>query len=104
MIHLTQSQCIFERTDHPGVSFLTIWSENGDGSDLVKFSTGARFPRHDHEGREEIMMLSGRIRFGDLILCAGDYLKIGPGEEHDAVALEDSSFFLSHQGASLILE
>lgn len=104
MIHLTESNRKFETTDHPGVTFFTIWGENGDGSDLVKFTTGARFPRHDHEGREEILMLSGRIRFGDLVLAAGDYLKIGPGEEHDAVALEDSTFFLSHQGSSLILE
>ncbi|MGY2374717.1 cupin domain-containing protein [Pseudomonas sp. SDO524_S393] len=104
MIHLTESQRVFESTEHPGVSFLSIWGENGDGSELVKFTTGARFPLHDHEGREEIMMLSGRIRFGDLVLAAGDYLKIGPGEEHDAVALEDASFFLSHQGASLIKE
>lgn len=104
MIHLTQSNRQFEKTEHPGVSFLTVWGENGDGSDFVQFSSGARFPRHDHEGREEILMLSGKIRFGDVVLSAGDYLKLGPGEEHDAVALEDSTFFLSHQGASLIKE
>ncbi|TRN92118.1 hypothetical protein DT385_01480 [Pseudomonas syringae] len=80
MIHLTESKRNFESTEHPGVSFLSIWGENGDGSDIVKFSAGARFPRHDHEGREEILMLSGRIRFGDLVLSAGDYLKLGPGE------------------------
>jgi len=101
---LTESKRNFESTEHPGVSFLSIWGENGDGSDIVKFSAGARIPRHDHEGREEILMLSGRIRFGDLVLSAGDYLKLGPGEERDAVALEDSTFFLSHQGGSLILE
>lgn len=104
MIHLIESNRKFEDTDYPGVSFLTIWSESGDGSDLVKFQPGARFPHHDHEGREEILMLSGRIRFGDIILSSGDYLKLGPGEEHDAVALEESVFFLSHQGSSLILE
>lgn len=104
MIHLKESQREFQSTDHPGVSYLTIWGDNGDGSDLLKFSAGARFPRHDHEGREEIMMLSGRIRFGELVLSAGDYLKIGPGEEHDAVALEDSTFFLSHQGSTLMRE
>jgi quercetin dioxygenase-like cupin family protein len=49
-------------------------------------------------------MISGRIRFGDLELSAGDYLKIGPGEQHDAVALEDSLFFLAHLGGAMIKE
>jgi len=49
-------------------------------------------------------MLSGRIRFGDLVLSAGDYLRIGPGEEHDAVALEDSVFFIAHLGGAVIKE
>ncbi|MDR9752605.1 cupin domain-containing protein [Pseudomonas sp. SZMC_28357] len=104
MIHLTRATREFQDTDIPGVRFSSAWGENGDGSDFVAFTAGARFPLHDHEGREEILMMSGRIRFGDLELSAGDYLKIGPGEEHDAVALEDSTFFLSHIGGSVIKE
>lgn len=102
MLHLTKAIRSFKETGLPGISSSVVWGENGNGSDFVAFKSGARFPLHDHEGPEEILMLEGRIRFGDLILSAGDYLKIGPGEEHDAEALEDSVFFLAHLGGAII--
>jgi len=104
MIHLTKATREFQDTDIPGVRFSTVWSENGESSEFLEFSAGARFPLHDHEGREEILMISGQIRFGDLVLSAGDYLKIGPGETHDAEALEHSTFFLSHVGGAVFPE
>ena len=104
MIHVTKSALQFVESGLPGIRVSSIWGENGNGSDFIEFKAGARFPQHDHEGPEEILLLSGRIRFGDLILSAGDYLKIGPGEEHDAEALEDSVFFLAHLGGAIIKE
>jgi quercetin dioxygenase-like cupin family protein len=47
-------------------------------------------------------MLSGRIRFGDIVVSTGDYLKAGPGDVHDAEALEDSVFFIAHVGGAVI--
>ena len=104
MLHFPKGAHHFEDTGIPGIRSSLIWNENGNGSDVIEFKAGARFPRHDHEGPEEILMLSGRIRFGDLVLSAGDYLRIGPGEEHDAVALEDSVFFIAHLGGAVIKE
>jgi quercetin dioxygenase-like cupin family protein len=104
MIHFTNAQRQFAETGIHGIRFASIWGENGNGSDFIEFRAGARFPLHDHEGPEEILMISGRIRFGDLELSAGDYLKTGPGEQHDAVALEDSLFFLAHLGGAVIKE
>jgi quercetin dioxygenase-like cupin family protein len=49
-------------------------------------------------------VLSGRIRFGDLMLSAGDYMWIGRGKEHDAEALEDSLSFIAHQSGAVIKE
>lgn len=104
MIHITKAALQFVDTGLPGIRVFSIWGEDGNGSDFIEFKAGAHFPLHDHEGPEEILMLSGRIRFGNLILSAGDYLKIGPGEEHDAEALEDSVFFLAHLGGAIIKE
>ncbi|AYF90619.1 hypothetical protein D6Z43_27070 [Pseudomonas sp. DY-1] len=104
MIHLTQASRQFTEIGLPGIRVATVWGENGNGSDFIEFKAGTRFPIHDHEGPEEILMLSGRIRFGDLVLSAGDYLRIGSGEEHDAEALEDSVFFLAHIGGAVIKE
>lgn len=47
-------------------------------------------------------MISGKIRFGDIVVSAGDYLSAGPGDVHDAEALEDSVFFVAHVGGTVI--
>jgi hypothetical protein len=47
-------------------------------------------------------VLSGRIPFGELVLQAGDFLKVGPGEEHDAHAFEDSLFLSPHRGGVML--
>jgi quercetin dioxygenase-like cupin family protein len=92
----------FVETGVPGVTSSPIWGENGNGSDFIAFKAGARFPLHDHEGREEIIMVSGKIRFGELVVSAGDYITAGPGDVHDAEALEDSVFFIAHVGGPVI--
>lgn len=104
MIHLAHTARQFAETGLPGIRVASAWGENGTGADFIEFKAGSRFPRHDHEGPEQILMLSGRIRFGDLVLSSGDYLTIGPGEQHDAEALEDSVFFLAHEGGAIITE
>ncbi|WP_166367229.1 cupin domain-containing protein [Pseudomonas akapageensis] len=104
MLHYTKTARQFSETGFPGIRSSAIWGENGNGSDFIEFKAGARFPLHDHEGQEEVLILSGRIRMGDLVMEAGDYLKIGPGEEHDAEALEDTLFFLVHLGGIVIKE
>jgi anti-sigma factor ChrR (cupin superfamily) len=100
MIHFPKAHRQFVETGFEGIRSATIWNENGNGSDFIEFKAGAIFPVHDHEGPEELLVLSGSIRFGDL--SAGDYMRIGPGEEHDAEALEDSMFFIAHLGGAII--
>ncbi|WOD14497.1 cupin domain-containing protein [Paraburkholderia kirstenboschensis] len=102
MLHLTKAARQFAETSFPGIRSCVVWGENGEGADIVEFKAGARFPLHDHEAPEQVLMLSRRIRFGNVVLSAGDYLKIGPGEEHDAEALEDSLFFLAHEGGIVL--
>ena len=101
--HLTKAaRRPFAETGFPGVTCSTIWSENGNGSDFIAFKAGARFPLHDHEGPEEIVILAGKIRFGDKVVSAGDYLKAGPGDVHDTEVLEDSVFFIAHVGGAVV--
>ena len=101
--HLSQAaRRPFMETGFPGITSSVIWSENRNGSDFIALKDGARFPLHDHEGREEIIMLSGKVRFGDIVVSAGDYLTAGPGDVHDSEALEDSVFFIAHVGGAVI--
>jgi quercetin dioxygenase-like cupin family protein len=81
-----------------GMRVATVWNENDDGSYFVQFAEGTRFPMHDHDGWEQILMLSGRIRFGDTELAAGDTLLLKQGDRHDALALTDATFFVAHRG------
>ncbi|WP_119419088.1 cupin domain-containing protein [Desertibaculum subflavum] len=92
----------FAETGFPGVTISPIWNENGNGADFIAFKAGAVFPNHDHEGLEEIYMISGKIRFGDIVISAGDYLSAGPGDVHDAEALEDTVFYITHVGGPVI--
>lgn len=48
-------------------------------------------------------MLAGRIRFGEFVVAAGDYITAGPGDVHDAEALEDSVFFIAHVSGAVSL-
>ena len=103
MIKNSQSGRQFVETGFPGIRACVVWQENGEGADFFEFKAGARFPLHDHEGPEQILVLSGRIRSGDLVLAAGDYLMMGPSEVHEVEALEDSVFFSPHKGGVVLI-
>ena len=77
---------------------------SGGRSSVVRLAQGARFPRHAHEGTEEVVVLAGIVRIGGLELATGDYLYTEAGEEHDVFALSDATLFVSSQKATPVLE
>ena len=92
-------------TGHAGVDrSLFRNNEAGGRSSVVRLAAGARFPRHRHEGTEEVVVLSGTVRIGGVELEPGDYLFTTPGEEHDVVALTDATIFVSSQRATPLVE
>jgi len=85
-------------TDYPGIErSLFRNNETGGRSSVVRLARGSRFPRHTHQGSEEVVVLSGTVSIGGVELSAGDYLFTSPGEEHDVVAVSDASIFVSSQ-------
>ena len=56
------------------------------GTALLRFSAGGRSPAHRHPGGEDLYVMSGRLRVGDVVLHAGDFLHTAPGGVHDAQA------------------
>ncbi|HVE48349.1 MAG TPA: cupin domain-containing protein [Casimicrobiaceae bacterium] len=92
-------------TDFAGIERSLIRNnETGGRSSIVRLSQGSRFPRHAHEGTEEVVVLAGAVRIGGIELASGDYLFTSPGEEHDVVALSDAAIFVSSQKRTPILE
>jgi len=98
MILERQNERLWADAPIAGMRVATVWNDNTDGSYFVEFKEGARFPMHDHDGWEQILMLSGLVRFGDIELAAGDALLLRPGDVHGALALTDATFFVAHRG------
>ncbi len=95
----------WKATDYSGIErSLFRNNESGGRSSVLRLRAGSRFPRHRHEGSEEVVVLAGRVSLGGLELAEGDYLFTTPGEEHDVVALTDSVIFVSSQRATPIVE
>jgi quercetin dioxygenase-like cupin family protein len=70
----------------------------------VRLAQGSRFPRHAHQGTEEVVVLVGIVSIGGIELAPGDYLFTSPGEEHDVVAITDATIFVSSQKATPVVE
>jgi len=88
-----------------GIEFCEL-RQNGTngGAGLVQLVKGARFPSHDHPGWEEALILCGAVTIGGNRLVEGDYLFTEAGEIHDAVAEEDTIFYVSSEKGIDIIE
>lgn len=64
--------------------------EEGAGTAFLQFDEGAVSHEHRHPAGEEMYVISGKLKVGDLTITAGDYLRTPPGEVHEVRALADS--------------
>jgi quercetin dioxygenase-like cupin family protein len=96
----------WKATDYPGIErSLFRNNETGGRSSVVRLTQGSRFPRHAHEGSEEVVVLAGTVRIGGVELGAGDYLFTSPGEEHDVVGVSHTAtIFVSSQKGTPVVE
>jgi quercetin dioxygenase-like cupin family protein len=88
----------------PGMEVCVV-SEHGDGgmSLFVKLQPGAKVPRHSHLGREESLIVHGRVDVGGQVACAGDYVNMTTGEQHEVRAEEETIFFVVvNQGYTVV--
>lgn len=88
-----------------GIEFCGL-RQNGTngGAGLVRLKKGARFPTHHHPGWEEALIISGVVNIGGNRLVEGDYLYTAAGETHDALAEEETVFYVSSEQGIEILE
>ena len=95
----------WKATDYPGIQRSLFRNNDAGGrSSVVRLTGGSRFPRHAHEGTEEVVVLAGTVRIGGVELNAGDYLFTSAGEEHDVVAVSDAAIFVSSQRRTPVVE
>jgi len=99
MILIQQDARQWSTTDFPGVENCQIWSGGeGDAGYLARFAAGASFPRHGHEGWEQIVILQGSIRFNEVELRVGDVLQVEASDEHEAYAIEETVLCVTRHG------
>jgi quercetin dioxygenase-like cupin family protein len=79
----------------PGME-VCVLSDHGDGgvSLLVKLQPGAKVPLHDHLGREDSMILQGKVDLGGRFAGPGDYMSMHTGEQHEVRAAEETILFV----------
>ena len=95
----------WKATDYSGIErSLFRNNEVGGRSSVVRLVRGSRFPRHAHEGTEEVVVLIGIVNIGGVELGPGDYLFTSPGEEHDVLAVSDAVIFVSSQKSTPIVQ
>ncbi|MCU6498337.1 TetR family transcriptional regulator [Rugamonas sp. A1-17] len=64
MILVQQAQRNWRDSGIAGVQTCSIWTGNdGDGGYLAKFQAGARFPKHAHDGWEQILVMEETLLF-----------------------------------------
>ncbi|WP_182347040.1 cupin domain-containing protein [Tomitella gaofuii] len=64
--------------------------EEGAGTAFLRFDEGAVSHQHTHPAGEEMYVISGKLKVGDVTISAGDYLRTPPGVVHEARALTDA--------------
>jgi putative transcriptional regulator len=64
------------------VKLLSLERQRGYAVLLGRLEPGVRYPAHTHAGAEELLILSGDLRIGDLTLRAGDFHHSDAGTSH----------------------
>ncbi|MBC8001274.1 MAG: cupin domain-containing protein [Opitutaceae bacterium] len=64
------------------VKALSVSRDMGYQVLLAHLAPGARFPEHDHQGSEELFVVSGHLHTEGRVLGPGDFLHAEPGTHH----------------------
>jgi mannose-6-phosphate isomerase-like protein (cupin superfamily) len=69
----------------PKVEVKLLRADGDSRSFLLRLQPGAVLPPHEHPVEEECLCLEGEVRFGDLVVRAGDYHLAPRGVPHGVV-------------------
>ncbi|OWT56864.1 cupin domain-containing protein [Candidimonas nitroreducens] len=71
-----------------------LGAEQARATSIVRYAPGSFFPRHEHPGGEEILVLSGTFSVGDEHYTQGWYLRNPPGSSHQPYSREGAVIFV----------
>ncbi|GDY02288.1 allophanate hydrolase [Planctomycetota bacterium] len=99
----------FRKTKYDGVRIHFYSSDRATGRvvALIAMDPGHGYPRHRHQGAEEVLVLQGGYRDELGEYRKGQFVRYEHGTVHSPVALDDAGaevcvlFALSHEGIAL---
>ena len=94
---VTPRQYQWIASPQPGVERVMldrVGGEKGRATSIVRYAPDSWFPRHQHRGGEEILVLSGTFSEGDAHYLAGWYLRSPPGSCHQPSSVEGAVIFV----------
>ncbi len=71
-----------------------VGGEQARATSIVRYAPGSYFPRHQHPGGEEILVLSGTFSEGEAHYPAGWYMRNPPGSGHQPFSDEGAVIFV----------
>ena len=76
----------WHNTPYPGVRLRELSNASADTAVfMLDLDAGAGFPDHDHEGAEDMYLLSGDLDINGKLMGAGDFMHSEPGSHHHAM-------------------
>jgi anti-sigma factor ChrR (cupin superfamily) len=80
----------------PGVDMRRLFrdKETGRTTILLRMEPGARIPAHRHGDDEQCLVVSGDIRWGELVYREGDFVVMGKGSNHPEIYSEGGNVLL----------
>ncbi len=74
-----------------------VGTEKARATSIVRYAASSEFPRHQHPGGEEILVLSGTFSEDGTHYPAGWYLRSPPGSSHQPSSQEGALIFVKLQ-------
>lgn len=80
----------------PGIFQKVLFDDTtrGISTSLIRLIAGAHYPSHKHAGVEELYLLEGELRVGNLVLRAGDYCRAEAGSVHEEIFTNEGCLFM----------
>jgi len=79
----------------PGLFLKVLFNDvaRGISTSVVRMTPGTHYPSHQHADVEELYLLEGDLRVGEIVMRAGDYCRGEAGSIHEEIVTQSGCLF-----------
>jgi anti-sigma factor ChrR (cupin superfamily) len=98
------ADAVWKPTKTPGVQIRLMYVDNvrERATACLRMEPGRHYPHHEHLGVEEVFVLEGDLRLGDIVMRAGDYQRAEGGTHHEDQYTENGCVVLIHMPLAVL--